>query len=169
MRTSASTPSASVSSSAASTGAGRPRPSRFAALSRFLPSGRSVAIGVPFLWLAVFFALPFVLVLKISFADQVMGIPPYTSLVEFKDGVVHFALQLSHYAFLLQDDLYIATYLSSLKMAAVSTVLCLLIGYPMAYYIARSEPNRRNVLMMAVMLPFWTSFLIRVYAWIGIL
>ena len=82
---------------------------------------------------------------------------------------MHFALQLSHYAFLLQDDLYIATYLSSLKMAAVSTVLCLLIGYPMAYYIARSEPNRRNVLMMAVMLPFWTSFLIRVYAWIGIL
>ncbi|WP_175877669.1 ABC transporter permease subunit [Burkholderia sp. BCC0097] len=169
MRTSASTPSAPVSTGAARTGAGHARRGRFAALSRFLPSGRDVAIGVPFLWLAVFFALPFVLVLKISFADQVMGIPPYTSLVEIKDGVVHFALQMSHYAFLLQDDLYIATYLSSLKMAAVSTVLCLLIGYPMAYYIARSEPNRRNVLMMAVMLPFWTSFLIRVYAWIGIL
>ncbi len=171
IRTSASTPSAPVSTGAVSSspGAGRARRSRFAALSRFLPSGRNVAIGVPFLWLTIFFALPFVLVFKISFADQVMGIPPYTSLVQFKDGVVHFALQLSHYAFLLQDDLYIATYLSSLKMAAVSTVLCLLIGYPMAYYIARAEPNRRNVLMMAVMLPFWTSFLIRVYAWIGIL
>ena len=114
MRTSASTPSAPVSAGAARSGAGHARRGRFAALSRFLPSGRSVAIGVPFLWLAVFFALPFVLVLKISFADQVMGIPPYTSLVEIKDGVVHFALQMSHYAFLLQDDLYIATYLSSL-------------------------------------------------------
>ncbi|ONS71703.1 putrescine ABC transporter permease PotH, partial [Burkholderia cenocepacia] len=159
MRTSASTPSAPVPTGATAVTQAHQRRSRFSVLSRFLPSGRNVAIGVPFLWLAVFFALPFVLVLKISFADQVMGIPPYTSLVEIKDGVVHFALQLSHYAFLLQDDLYIATYLSSLKMAAASTVLCLLIGYPMAYYIARSEPNRRNVLMMAVMLPFWTSFL----------
>lgn len=78
-------------------------------------------------------------------------------------------LQLSHYLFLLQDDLYVATYISSVKMAAVSTLLCLLIGYPMAYYIARSSPARRNLLMMGVMLPFWTSYLIRVYAWIGIL
>ncbi len=137
--------------------------------ARFTPSGRSVAIGVPFLWLALFFALPFVLVLKISFADQVMGIPPYTALMDVKDGAVRFALQLGHYAFLLQDSLYVATYVSSLKMAAVSTLLCLLIGYPMAYYIARCAPATRNLLMMGVMLPFWTSFLIRVYAWIGIL
>ncbi|WP_321883803.1 ABC transporter permease, partial [Paraburkholderia bannensis] len=100
---------------------------------------------------------------------QVMGIPPYSNLVEMKDGMVHLALQLSHYAFLLQDSLYIATYISSLKMAAVSTFFCLLIGYPIAYYIARSNPATRNLLMMGVMLPFWTSFLIRVYAWIGIL
>jgi len=137
--------------------------------SRFVPSGRSAVIGVPFVWLTLFFALPFVLVLKISFADQVMGIPPYSNLVEMKDGMVHFALQLGHYAFLLQDSLYIATYISSLKMAAVSTIFCLLIGYPIAYYIARSNPATRNLLMMGVMLPFWTSFLIRVYAWIGIL
>ncbi|WP_395064087.1 ABC transporter permease subunit [Paraburkholderia silvatlantica] len=137
--------------------------------SRFVPSGRTAVIGVPFIWLTLFFALPFVLVLKISFADQVMGIPPYSNLVEMKDGMVHFALQLGHYAFLLQDSLYIATYLSSLKMAAVSTIFCLLIGYPIAYYIARSNPATRNLLMMGVMLPFWTSFLIRVYAWIGIL
>ncbi|WP_321890290.1 ABC transporter permease subunit [Paraburkholderia bannensis] len=138
-------------------------------LSRFVPSGRTTVIGIPFIWLALFFALPFVLVLKISFADQVMGIPPYSNLVEMKDGMVHLALQLSHYAFLLQDSLYIATYISSLKMAAVSTFFCLLIGYPIAYYIARSNPATRNLLMMGVMLPFWTSFLIRVYAWIGIL
>lgn len=86
-----------------------------------------------------------------------------------KDGVMNIALDFSHYAFLLTDSLYFATYMNSLLVAAVSTVLCLLIGYPMAYYIARSNPATRNVLMMAVMLPFWTSFLIRVYAWIGIL
>nr|WP_233886520.1 ABC transporter permease subunit [Paraburkholderia flagellata] len=137
--------------------------------SRFVPSGRTAVIGVPFIWLTLFFAVPFVLVFKISFADQMMAVPPYTNLVQMKDGVVHFALQLGHYAFLLQDDLYIATYISSLKMAAVSTIFCLLIGYPIAYYIARSNPATRNLLMMGVMLPFWTSFLIRVYAWIGIL
>ncbi|CAE6798500.1 ABC transporter permease subunit [Paraburkholderia haematera] len=140
---------------------------RFAA--RMLPSGRHAVIGIPFLWLIVFFALPFVLVLKISFADLRLGIPPYTDLVTLRDGMVHFAMQLSHYAFLLQDDLYIATYISSLKMAVISTLLCLVIGYPISYYIARSAPATRNLLMMAVMLPFWTSFLIRVYAWIGIL
>jgi putrescine transport system permease protein len=139
------------------------------ALQRVLPSGRTLVIAAPFLWLVLFFAVPFVLVLKISFASAQLSVPPYTNLVEIKDGVVNFALQLGHYLFLMQDSLYVATYLSSLKMAAVSTVLCLLIGYPMAYYIARSNPATRNLLMMAVMLPFWTSFLIRVYAWIGIL
>ena len=138
-------------------------------LTALLPSGRTTVIGVPFIWLTLFFALPFVLVLKISFADLRLSIPPYSDLVSMKDGVVHLAIQLGHYAFLLQDDLYIATYISSLKMAAISTFFCLLIGYPIAYYIARSEPAKRNLLMMGVMLPFWTSFLIRVYAWIGIL
>ncbi|AGR69863.1 ABC transporter permease subunit [Burkholderia pseudomallei] len=167
MRISPSSPLAAAASAARSAFSARARAARVAA--RFTPSGRSVAIGVPFLWLALFFALPFVLVLKISFADQVMGIPPYTALMDVKDGAVRFALQLGHYAFLLQDSLYVATYVSSLKMAAVSTLLCLLIGYPMAYYIARCAPATRNLLMMGVMLPFWTSFLIRVYAWIGIL
>ncbi|HTJ91740.1 MAG TPA: ABC transporter permease subunit [Pararobbsia sp.] len=136
---------------------------------RFVPSGRTLVITAPFIWLVLFFAVPFVLVLKISFATAQLSVPPYTDLVQIKDGVVNFSLQMGHYLFLLQDSLYVATYLSSLKMAAVSTVLCLLIGYPMAYYIARSNPATRNLLMMAVMLPFWTSFLIRVYAWIGIL
>ena len=139
MRTSASTPSAPVSTGAASTGAGRSRPGRFAALSRILPSGRSVAIGVPFLWLVIFFALPFVLVLKISFADPMLGIPPYTALARLEAGTVQLVLSLKHYALLLQDDLYLNTYVSSLKMAAASTLMCLLAGYPIAYCIARAS------------------------------
>jgi putrescine transport system permease protein len=113
--------------------------------------------------------VPFLLVVKISFADLQLGIPPYTELTSFVDGAINLKLDLSHYAFLVTDSLYFATYVNSVVVAAISTLLCLLIGYPMAYYIARSDPARRNLLMMAVMLPFWTSFLIRVYAWIGIL
>ena len=138
-------------------------------MKRFGLTGRTAVIAGPFVWLLLFFLVPFLLVVKISFADQQLGIPPYTQLVTFADGVLHVALDLSHYAFLFQDSLYFATYVNSVLVAAVSTLLCLLIGYPMAYYIARSSPARRNLLMMGVMLPFWTSFLIRVYAWIGIL
>ena len=140
-----------------------------AILLRWRPSGRTLTIVPPFAWLTLFFALPFVLVLKISFSDQQLSVPPYTDLLSIEQGCVHLALQFGHYLFLLQDDLYLATYLSSLKMAAVSTFFCLLLGYPMAYYIARASASTRNLLMMAVMLPFWTSFLIRVYAWVGIL
>jgi putrescine transport system permease protein len=132
-------------------------------------SGRRLAIAVPYLWLLLFFLVPFLLVVKISFADQDMAIPPYTALVHFTDGALQLTLQLSHYASLFTDSLYFATYVSSVKIAAVSTVWCLLIGYPLAYQIARTNPGRRNLYLMAVMLPFWTSFLIRVYAWIGIL
>jgi putrescine transport system permease protein len=147
-----------------------PEPGRLRGWLRWRrPTGRTAVIGVIFAWLALFFLVPFALVLKISFADQQMSIPPYTELVTFDNGVPHLTLQFSHYLFLLQDNLYIATYLSSLKIAAISTLICLLIGYPIAYYIARSTPSRRNLLMMGVMLPFWTSFLLRVYAWIGIL
>ncbi|MBP0589870.1 ABC transporter permease subunit [Paraburkholderia sp. LEh10] len=137
--------------------------------SRFRLTGRTAVVAGPFIWLLLFFLVPFLLVVKISFADLQLGIPPYTELTTIKDGVIHVALDLSHYAFLLSDSLYFATYVNSVVVAAISTVLCLLLGYPMAYYIARSNPATRNILMMAVMLPFWTSFLIRVYAWIGIL
>ncbi|MEM5343753.1 ABC transporter permease subunit [Paraburkholderia azotifigens] len=136
---------------------------------RFHLTGRTAVVAGPFIWLLLFFLVPFLLVVKISFADLQLGIPPYTELTTFTDGVVHIALDLSHYAFLLTDSLYFATYVNSVVVAAISTLLCLLLGYPMAYYIARSNPATRNILMMAVMLPFWTSFLIRVYAWIGIL
>jgi putrescine transport system permease protein len=132
-------------------------------------TGRTAVVAGPFIWLLLFFLVPFLLVVKISFADSQLGIPPYTQLVNFAEGALHVTLDLSHYAFLLTDSLYFATYVNSVLVAAISTVLCLLIGYPMAYYIARSNPATRNLLMMAVMLPFWTSFLIRVYAWIGIL
>ncbi|MBN3753518.1 ABC transporter permease subunit [Paraburkholderia sp. Tr-20389] len=136
---------------------------------RFHLTGRTAVVAGPFIWLLLFFLVPFLLVVKISFADLQLGIPPYTELTTFKEGVIHIALDLSHYAFLLTDSLYFATYVNSVVVAAISTLLCLLLGYPMAYYIARSNPATRNILMMAVMLPFWTSFLIRVYAWIGIL
>ncbi|AXE31426.1 putrescine ABC transporter permease PotH [Chromobacterium phragmitis] len=138
-------------------------------LKRCLPTGRGAVIGVPFLFLFVFFLLPFLLVVGISFSQQQLGIPPYTPLAKLENGVLSIALNLGHYQFMLSDDLYFATYLSSVKMAFVSTVFCLLIGYPMAYYIARAGEAARNTLMMMVMLPFWTSYLIRVYAWIGIL
>ncbi|SIT39019.1 putrescine transporter subunit: membrane component of ABC superfamily [Paraburkholderia ribeironis] len=136
---------------------------------RFSLTGRSAVVAGPFIWLLLFFLAPFLLVVKISFADSQLGIPPYTRLVTLAENAIHITLDLSHYAFLLTDSLYFATYVNSLVVAAISTLLCLLIGYPMAYYIARSNPASRNLLMMAVMLPFWTSFLIRVYAWIGIL
>jgi putrescine transport system permease protein len=138
-------------------------------VKRFNLTGRTAVVAGPFFWLLLFFLVPFILVVKISFADQQLGIPPYTELASYAEGVWRIALDFSHYAFLFQDTLYFATYVNSVVVAAISTLLCLLIGYPMAYYIARSNPATRNVLMMAVMLPFWTSFLIRVYAWIGIL
>ncbi len=142
---------------------------KFPLMTRWWPAGRSLVIAGPYLWLLLFFFVPFLLVVKISFADQQMGIPPYTDLITLKDGVANFTFDLTHYAFLLTDSLYFSAYLNSIKIAAISTLFCLVIGYPMAYYIARSSPRIRNLLMVAVMLPFWTSFLIRVYAWIGIL
>lgn len=137
--------------------------------ARWLPSGRTGVIAFPFAFLFLFFFVPFILVIGISFSQQQLGVPPYSALTELKDGVLNIALNLTHYQFLINDDLYTATYISSLWMALVSTFFCLLIGYPIAYYMARAEPSSRNTLMMLVMLPFWTSFLIRVYAWVAIL
>src|SRR5690606_8737493 len=121
------------------------------------------------LWLGLFLLLPFLLVLKISFSELQFGIPPYTPLAELQEQTLTLALSLRGYALLFSDSLYIATYLNSVKMAAITTLCCMLIGYPMAYYIARSEPSLRNLLLLGVILPFWTSLLLRVYAWVGIL
>jgi putrescine transport system permease protein len=134
-----------------------------------LDSRRWLAIAPPFVWLSLFLLVPFLLVLKISFADLKFGIPPYTPLAELKDQTLALTLSLRGYILLFTDSLYIATYLNSVKMAGITTLCCILIGYPMAYYIARANPAIRNVLLLGVILPFWTSLLLRVYAWVGIL
>lgn len=123
----------------------------------------------PFAWLILFLLIPFSIVLKISFAEVQFGIPPYTDLSCFKDKILQFHLHLQGYTLLFTDTLYVTTYLNSVKMAAVSTCFCILLGYPIAYYIARSDPSSHNALLLGVILPFWTSLLLRVYAWVGIL
>jgi putrescine transport system permease protein len=134
------------------------------------PGGRTVVTGVPYLWLLLFFLVPFLIVLKISVSDMRMGVPPYEPLMVWASGqLVELKVNFANYAFLWEDALYRNAYLNSILTAGISTVLCLLIGYPMAYGIARSAPAWRNLLLLLVMLPFWTSFLLRVYAWIGIL
>ena len=134
-------------------------------------TGRTLVIGIPFAWLFLFFVVPFVIVLKISFATQIIGIPPYTDLLDWSGGGwwPSFNIDTSNYDFLLSDRLYTIAYLTSLKIAVVSTFLCLLVAYPMAYGIARTSPRYRNIFLLLIILPFWTSFLLRVYSWIGIL
>jgi putrescine transport system permease protein len=132
--------------------------------------GRWLVTAVPLTWLALFFLVPFVIIFGISFSQATLSIPPYTPLWEWLDGqVLSLKIHLSNYGFLFTDPLYTHSYLYSVKVAAVSTLLCLLLGYPMAYGIARAEPATRSLLLMLVILPFWTSFLLRVYAWIGLL
>nr|WP_193560065.1 ABC transporter permease subunit [Pseudomonas arsenicoxydans] len=134
-----------------------------------MPGGRQLVIGVPFIWLFMFFMLPFFIVLKISFAEADVAIPPYTEIYNFVDQKLQVLLNLGNYAMLAGDELYIAAYLGSLKMALISTVLCLLIGYPMAYAIATARKEMQTVLVLLIMMPTWTAILIRVYAWMGIL
>lgn len=139
-------------------------------LARLRASGRAFVISVPFLWLLIFFLVPFAFVAQISLSEAAFQTPPYLPLLEWTaDGRMIVTLNFGNYQFLASDSLYINAYLSSVKIAFVSTVIALLIGYPMAYFIARSKPGVRNVLLMLVILPFWSSFLLRVYAWIGFL
>ena len=139
-------------------------------LERVRP-GRWGVIAVPGLWLAVFFFVPFLVVFKISLAESALAIPPYTDLFgwDAEEAVATLRLTLGNYLFIIGDALYIDAYLNSLKVAAISTLLALLIGFPMAYAIARSEPSVRPLLLALVILPFWTSFLLRVYAWMALL
>jgi putrescine transport system permease protein len=132
-------------------------------------SGRRVVAGIPILWLLVLFLIPFIIVFRISFSEVRLAIPPYTPLFTWHHGSPSLQLHWSSYAFLFTDPLYVSSYLYSLKVAAVSTLFCLLIGYPMAYAIAHAAPASRSMLLMLIVLPFWTSFLLRVYAWIGLL
>lgn len=133
-------------------------------------SGRKLVIALPYLWLLLFFLVPFLIVFKISFSEVRIAMPPYAPLLEWLGGqAVQVRLNLANYAFLFTDDLYVSSYLYSIKVAAVSSLLCLAIGYPMAYAMARCTPTWRNVFLLLVMLPSFTSFLLRVYAWIGLL
>jgi putrescine transport system permease protein len=135
-----------------------------------IPWGRTFVAAVPWLWLGLFFILPFLFVLKISLAEPQLAQPPYQDLIrEISDGVVTLVLNFGNYQLLLEDSLYINALLSSVKVAAISTGFAILISYPMAYGIARAPTHWRLPLLMLIILPFWTSFLIRVYAWIGIL
>ena len=123
--------------------------------------GRRLVIGIPFFWLFLFFLLPFVIVVKISFAEADVAIPPYTDVVSWADNQLTILLNMGNYLLLQEDELYIAAYLGSLKMAFVSTLLCLLIGYPMAYSIARANKETQTVLLLLIMMPTWTAILIR--------
>ncbi|MBA6063632.1 MULTISPECIES: ABC transporter permease subunit [Pseudomonas] len=134
-----------------------------------MPEGRHMVIGVPFIWLFLFFMLPFFIVLKISFAEADVAIPPYTEIYTYLEGKVQLVLNLANYGLLTEDELYIAAYLGSLKVAFFSTLLCLLIGYPMAYAISKANKESQTVLLLLIMMPTWTAILIRVYAWMGIL
>src|SRR5579862_652920 len=148
----------------------RLRPARWSAYIRDHWIGKPLVTAVPMLWLVLFFMVPFIIVFGISFSQSVLAIPPYESLWSWVDDkVLTLRLHLGNYNYLFTDSLYISAYLYSLKVAAVSTFCCLLLGYPMAYGIARAPTTKRNVYLMLIILPFWTSFLLRVYAWIGLL
>jgi putrescine transport system permease protein len=132
--------------------------------------GRALVIGVPFLYLAFAFLIPFLIVLRISLTDLDSGDgSPFGTLMTVADGVLTLKIKIANYLFIAQDELYALTYLNSVKFAAITAVLCLIIGYPFAYFMARARPTVRPVLLMLVMMPFWTSFLLRIYAWKGIL
>ena len=130
-------------------------------------TGRSVVIGIPYLWLLIFFLFPFLIVMKISVSE--METVTFKDIITYTDDALALTLRFTTYMFITQDDLYYKTYLSSLKYAAFTTAFCLLIGYPFAYFMARAKATIQPALLMLVMLPFWTSFLLRVYAWKGLL
>jgi putrescine transport system permease protein len=138
--------------------------------------GRSLVLGIPWFWLLLFFAVPFLILLRISVTDMGEGLDPFAPLIQTNAGEVTLHLKLANYVSLLLDadagwgqTLYVESYVLSVKYAFWTTVLCLFLGYPFAYFLARSAAHLRPLLLLLVMLPFWTSFLLRVYAWKGLL
>ncbi|WP_417560933.1 ABC transporter permease subunit [Marinomonas sp.] len=133
--------------------------------------GRTAVILVPMLWLAAFFFIPFLVVFKISLAEAMIAVPPYSPLLQWdsSNAYLTFKVTFGNYLYLFESRFYLDAYLSSLKIAAISTFFALLIGFPIAYLIARSRPTMRTILLALVILPFWTSFLLRVYAWMALL
>lgn len=151
--------------------------------------GRGTLIAIPYTWLLIFFLIPFFIVLKISLAEQQVSIPPYSPLItqDVDNGSLAINIVYYNYSDLFEDmgstlineinpfskhvgeNAYLPTYISSIKVAFTTTLFCLLLGYPMAYAVTRAHPRIRNLLLLSIMLPFWTSFLLRVYAWMGLL
>lgn len=139
-------------------------------LRRIQENWRSIVIIIPFVWLLMFFLFPFFIVAKISLAEIKIASPPFTSMVEWADGgIVTIRIVFDNFLYIINDSLYINTYLNSVKIASTATLICLLLGYPIAYGIVRSGPVAKPILLFMVILPFWTSFLLRVYAWMGLL
>ena len=131
---------------------------------------RSIVIAVPFVWLFIFFLAPFFIVAKISLAELAIASPPFSKMIEWTDGtIITIRVVFDNFAYIFDDPLYARTYINSLKISIISTVFCLIIGYPMAYGIVRSGPVAKRLLLFSIILPFWTSFLLRVYAWMGLL
>ena len=131
--------------------------------------GTRLLILPPFLWLCLLFLVPFVMVLAISLSSVRVGMPPYEPLFSWQGAVLAIQLNFENFQFVLGDDIYIRAYLSSLKVAAISTAMVFLIGYPLAYGISRCSARWRSVLVFLVIVPFWSSLLIRVYSWMAIL
>jgi len=140
-------------------------------LSRWVQSTwKTIVVFVPYAWLLIFFLAPFFIVAKISVSETTIASPPFTPMIQWtSDTILSVRLVFDNFAYILEDDLYVSTYLNSVMISSTSTILCLLIGYPIAYGIVRSSPTTKNLLLLAIILPFWTSFLLRVYAWMGLL
>ena len=147
------------------------KPAFLSRVARRLHSNwRLVILIVPFVWLLLFFLFPFFIVAKISVAELQIASPPFTRMIEWTDsGIMNIRIVFDNYIYIMTDNLYFDTYLNSLKISVTSTLLCLLFGYPIAYGIVRSGPIAKPILLFLVILPFWTSFLLRVYAWMGLL
>jgi putrescine transport system permease protein len=135
-----------------------------------LPSSRTLVLALPVIWLGLFFLAPFLIVVKIALSEAALGIPPYAPIARRTDqGALALLLNLGNFTLLAEDSFYLDAYLRSVRVAGLSALICLLVGYPMAYAIARAPERRRNLLLLLVILPFWTSFLLRIMAWIGLL
>lgn len=140
-----------------------------AAAIRHWMSGRRLLISGVLLWYSIFFLLPFLLVVKISLAQMADAIPPYTPMFSWDGAQLIIQVTIANFVQLLGDPIFVLSYIGSLKAAALTTVLCALLGYPLAYAVATARPSIRPSLLILLTIPFWTSFLVRIYAWIGIL
>ena len=131
--------------------------------------GQHLIVWIPYMWFLAFLLLPFFFVLRISFSEPANTIPPFTPLLVYDANTLKIILHLSNYQYLFEHNIFVISILNSLKMAVTTTLMCLLIGYPMAYALARAKPHIRNILLMLIIIPYWTSFLLRAYAWVTIL